>query len=80
MPSKINALIGFGLFLMVVGGLWMLLDEAVQGIEDMFGISSSYMTLLNMSWKVYPTFVFILGIIVVVIGVASSRSQSAGGW
>jgi len=70
--SKTNALIGMGLVLIFIGALWMLNDEAVDTVVDMFPFNTSGLILMEVGWNVWPIICLFFGMVCVLVAIGIS--------
>lgn len=62
LTSDVNAFIGLGIALIIVGITWMVFNDTLTDIKSEYWISTPYLELMNMGFNVYPTVILILGI------------------
>ena len=69
----------FGLSIAAIGGWWMLFDQGiVQEIEVDYWVSNDYLDIMRIVWHGLPAILFVLGIIVAVAAVISSKREVYG--
>lgn len=67
--SKITNFMGVGLTLMFVGITWQVFDAVLDvKIIPKYWISTVWLDFMQIEWNVIPTFLLILGIILIVMG------------
>jgi len=71
-------MLGMGIVMIFIGALWMLSDDAVDTVTDMFPFNTSGLILMEMGWNVWPIVFLFLGMVCVLVAIGMSRSGREG--
>ena len=73
--GKTNLFIGFGIVTIFIGALWVMVNQGVLTVINLYPANTSGLELMQTGWTVWPIAFIVIGLISIFAGIKSSQRE-----
>jgi len=73
--ANTNLFIGFGIVAIFIGALWVMINQGILTVVNLYPVDTSGLELMQTGWNVWPIAFIVIGIISIFAGIKASQRE-----